>query len=129
MKFGLLSIYQSINMKKRVFLVDDENLALKELQVLLQPFPELEIIGKSDRVQEAIIQCNELKPDLIFLDINMPGMDGFQFLEQLDEVNSVIFVTAYDQYAIKAFEINALDYLLKPLNPIRLKEAVNRFLS
>ena len=56
-------------------------------------------------------------------------MDGFQFLEQLDEVNSVIFVTAYDQYAIKAFEINALDYLLKPLNPIRLKEAVNRFLS
>ncbi len=129
MKFELLSIYQSINMKKRVFLVDDENLALEELQVLLQPFPELEIVGKSDRVQEAILQCNELKPDLIFLDINMPGMDGFQFLEQLDEVNSVIFVTAYDQYAIKAFEINALDYLLKPLNPIRLKEAVNRFLS
>lgn len=115
-------------MKKSVFLVDDELLALEELQVLLKPYPELEIIGKSDRVNEAIELCNELNPCLIFLDINMPGMDGFQFLERLDQVNSVIFVTAYDQYAIKAFEINALDYLLKPLNPQRLQEAIQRFL-
>jgi two-component system LytT family response regulator len=78
-------------------------------------------------VEKAIQECNELKPDLIFLDINMPGKNGFQFLESLEEVRDVIFVTAYDQYAIKAFEINALDYLLKPLNPKRLSEAIQRF--
>mgnify|MGYP005748524549 CR=1 FL=1 len=116
-------------MKKRVYLLDDEILALQELQVMLQPFSELEIVGMSDRVDEAIEQCNELLPDLIFLDITMPGKDGFQFLEALDQVNAVIFVTAYDQFAIKAFEINALDYLLKPINPLRLKEAIQRFLS
>lgn len=114
-------------MKKRVYLVDDEMLALQELSVLLKPYEELEIIGMSDRVDQAIKDCNELKPDLIFLDINMPGMDGFAFLENLEEVNQVIFVTAYDQFAIKAFEINALDYLLKPLNPKRLAEAISRF--
>jgi two-component system LytT family response regulator len=80
-------------------------------------------------VEQAIKDCNELRPDLIFLDINMPGKDGFQFLEALEEVKEVIFVTAYDQFAIKAFEINALDYLLKPLNPKRLAEAIQRFRS
>lgn len=116
-------------MQKSVFLVDDEQLALQELKLMLEPYDQLKVIGMSDRVDEAIKKCNELKPDLIFLDINMPGKDGFQFLESLDEVNQVIFVTAYDQFAIKAFEINALDYLLKPLNPNRLKEAIQRFLT
>ncbi|MFN3761326.1 MAG: LytR/AlgR family response regulator transcription factor [Algoriphagus aquaeductus] len=115
--------------KKRVYLVDDELLALEELKVLLNPYEDLEIIGANDRVEEAILECNELKPDLIFLDINMPGKDGFAFLESLEEVKEVIFVTAYDQFAIKAFEINALDYLLKPLNPKRLAEAIQRFRS
>ncbi|MFL0684911.1 MAG: LytR/AlgR family response regulator transcription factor [Algoriphagus aquaeductus] len=115
--------------KKRVYLVDDELLALEELKVLLNPYEDLEIIGANDRVEEAILECNELKPDLIFLDINMPGKDGFAFLESLEEVKDVIFVTAYDQFAIKAFEINALDYLLKPLNPKRLAEAIQRFRS
>ncbi|WP_332913990.1 LytR/AlgR family response regulator transcription factor [Algoriphagus boritolerans] len=109
-------------MKKRVYLVDDELLALEELKVLLQPFEDLEIIGFSDRVEQAIEDCNSLRPDLIFLDINMPGKDGFEFLENLEEVRAVIFVTAYDQFAIKAFEVNALDYLLKPLNPKRLQK-------
>lgn len=115
--------------KKRVYLVDDELLALEELKVLLNPYQDLEIIGANDRVEEAILECNDLKPDLIFLDINMPGKDGFAFLESLEEVKEVIFVTAYDQFAIKAFEINALDYLLKPLNPKRLAEAIQRFRS
>jgi two-component system LytT family response regulator len=116
-------------MKKRVYLVDDELLALEELKVLLLPFEDLEIVGFSDRVEQAILECNDLKPDLIFLDINMPGKDGFGFLEALEEVKEVIFVTAYDQFAIKAFEVNALDYLLKPLNPKRLSEAIQRFRS
>ncbi len=114
-------------MKKKVYLVDDEYLALEELKVLLAPYEDLELVGMSDRVDLAIEECNELKPDLIFLDINMPGKDGFGFLESLEEVKEVIFVTAYDQFAIKAFEVNALDYLLKPLNPKRLAEAVARF--
>ena len=114
-------------MKKRVYLVDDELLALEELKVLLKPYEDLEIVGASDRVEQAIQDCNDLRPDLIFLDINMPGKDGFQFLEALEEVKEVIFVTAYDQFAIKAFEVNALDYLLKPLNPKRLSEAIQRF--
>jgi len=114
-------------MKKRVYLVDDELLALEELKVLLLPFEDLEIVGFSDRVDQAIKDCNELMPDLIFLDINMPGKNGFEFLECLEEVREVIFVTAYDQFAIRAFEVNALDYLLKPLNPNRLAEAIQRF--
>lgn len=113
-------------MKKRVYLLDDEFLALEELKVLLSPFEDLEIVGFSDNVEKAIQECNELKPDLIFLDINMPGKDGFEFLESLEEIREVIFVTAYDQFALKAFEVNALDYLLKPLNPKRLAEAIQR---
>lgn len=116
-------------MKKTVYLVDDELLALEELKVLLSPFEDLEIVGFSDRVDKAISECNAIKPDLIFLDINMPGKNGFEFLESLEEVREVIFVTAYDQFAIKAFEVNALDYLLKPLNPNRLADAIHRFRS
>ncbi len=116
-------------MKKTVYLVDDELLALEELKVLLLPFEDFEIVGFSERVDKAISECNALKPDLIFLDINMPGKDGFEFLESLEEMREVIFVTAYDQFAIKAFEVNALDYLLKPLNPNRLADAIHRFRS
>ncbi|GMQ27432.1 LytTR family DNA-binding domain-containing protein [Algoriphagus confluentis] len=116
-------------MKKTAYLVDDELLALEELKILLRPYDQLELVGASDHVDQAIRECNELRPDLIFLDINMPGKNGFEFLEALDEVKEVIFVTAYDQFAIKAFEVNALDYLLKPLNPSRLNDAIHRFLQ
>lgn len=107
-------------------MVDDEILALRELETMLKAFPEIEITGSSDRASNAVEMINNLKPDLIFLDINMPGMNGFELLEKLDEAPDVIFVTAYDEYAIKAFEVNALDYILKPVNPERLKDAINK---
>lgn len=107
-------------------MIDDEILAIRELETMLKAFPELEIIGSSDRATKAVEQINSLKPDLIFLDINMPGMNGFELLEKLDEAPEVIFVTAYDEFAIQAFEVNALDYILKPVNPERLKDAVNK---
>jgi len=113
-------------MHKRCFLVDDETLAIRELETMLKVFPEIEILGSSDRASTAIDKINNLKPDLIFLDINMPGMNGFELLENLEEAPEVIFVTAYDEFAIKAFEVNALDYILKPVNPERLKDAVNK---
>ena len=113
-------------MTRKFYIVDDESLAIQELETLLKPYPKLEMIGKNDRVQKAIEDINTLKPELIFLDINMPGMDGFELLSKLDEVPEVIFVTAYDEYAIKAFEVNALDYILKPINPERLKDAISK---
>lgn len=113
-------------MEIKCYLVDDELLALAELETLLSPFPQIKIIGKSDRSSKAITEINDLKPDLIFLDINMPGTNGFELLENLDESPEVIFVTAYDEYALKAFEVNALDYLLKPVNPDRLREAIGK---
>ncbi|HMQ00021.1 MAG TPA: response regulator, partial [Cyclobacteriaceae bacterium] len=113
-------------MNTKALIIDDEPLAIAELEVLLKAFPQIEIIGKSEKASHALKLANEIKPDLIFLDINMPGMNGFELLENLDEVPEVIFVTAYDEFAIKAFEINALDYLLKPVNPDRLAEAIKR---
>lgn len=113
-------------MNKKCFLVDDEILAIKELETMLKVFPELEIVGSSDRAAKAVEMINSLKPDLIFLDINMPGMNGFELLENLEETPNVIFVTAYDEYAIQAFEVNALDYILKPVNPERLRDAINK---
>lgn len=113
-------------MNKTALIIDDEALAIAELEVLLKAFSQIEIIGKSEKAANGLNLANELKPDLIFLDINMPGMSGFELLENLDEVPEVIFVTAYDEYAIKAFEFNALDYLLKPVNPDRLAEAIKR---
>ncbi len=113
-------------MIKKCYIVDDEILAIQELATLLKPYPQLQVIGSSDRASKAIEEINQLKPDLIFLDINMPGMNGFDLLEKLDESPEVIFVTAYDEFALKAFEVNALDYILKPINPDRLGDAVVR---
>ena len=110
----------------KAIIVDDERLARKELQSLLTQFPETEIIGECNSADDAIVEIDKLKPDLIFLDIHMPGKDGFGVLEELDYMPQVIFVTAYDEYAIKAFEVNALDYLLKPIQPERLEEAIKK---
>lgn len=110
----------------KAIIVDDERLARKELHTLLAKYPSIEIIGEYDNAEDAINEIEKQKPDLVFLDIHMPGKDGFGVLEELIYVPQVIFVTAYDEYAIKAFEVNALDYLLKPIQPERLDEAINK---
>jgi two-component system LytT family response regulator len=107
-------------------LIDDERLARAELTRILSAHPEIEIVGEARTGEEALAEIARLSPDLLFLDIQMPGMTGFELLERLDDVPQVIFTTAYDQYAIRAFEVNALDYLLKPIAPARLAAALSR---
>jgi len=108
----------------KVILIDDERLARSELKRLLQEFPDVEIIGEAANAQEGIEKIESLNPDLIFLDIQMPGKTGFDMLTELEKAPHVIFVTAYDEYAIKAFDVNALDYLMKPVEPKRLADAL-----
>ena len=110
----------------RSLIVDDERLARNDLKQLLTRFNEIEIIGEAANADEAEKMIEQEKPDLIFLDIQMPGRSGFELLESLVFTPLVIFTTAYDAYALKAFEVNALDYLLKPIEPARLKEALSR---
>ena len=107
-------------------IVDDERLARVELTQLLQAFPQINIIGEATNGNEAVEKIAELKPDLVFLDIEMPGKTGFEVLENLIEVPQIIFVTAFDEFAIKAFEANALDYVLKPVAMERLEKAINK---
>jgi two-component system LytT family response regulator len=108
-------------------IVDDERLARVELRRLLKAHPEVEIAGEARNGEEALTLIAELSPDLLFLDIQMPGMTGFELLERIeDDVPQVIFTTAYDEHAIQAFEVNALDYLLKPIAPERLAAALRR---
>tara|TARA_R110001592_G_scaffold363221_3_gene681707 strand:+ start:93199 stop:93942 length:744 start_codon:yes stop_codon:yes gene_type:complete len=105
----------------RTLIIDDERLARKELITLLSEYTEIEIIGECDSAASAIESIKTLKPDLVFLDVQMPEKTGFDVMNEVgDDKPEVIFVSAYDNYALKAFEINALDYLLKPLDPTRL---------
>ncbi len=113
----------------RALIVDDERLARKELTNLLQEFQEIEIVGEAVNAEDAEEKINSLKPDLLFLDIQMPGKTGFELLESLDSVPDVVFTTAYDEYALKAFDYNAMDYLLKPIEPDRLKETVTKLIA
>lgn len=110
----------------RALIIDDERLARKELIKLLEEHPSIEVVGEATHADEALEMINELNPDLLFLDIQMPGKTGFQLLEELDAVPLVVFTTAYDEFAIKAFEVSALDYLLKPIQPERLLETVSK---
>jgi two-component system LytT family response regulator len=110
----------------RVLIIDDERLAREELKSMLAEFHTITVIDEAKNPVEGIEKIKELKPDLIFLDIQMPGMNGFEMLQKLDEIPKVIFVTAYDEFALKAFEVNALDYILKPVDPDRLKEAIQK---
>lgn len=110
----------------KALIVDDERLARKELMKLLEEHPSIEIAGEAANADEAEQMITELNPDLLFLDIQMPGRTGFQLLESLDSSPLVVFTTAYDEFALKAFEVNALDYLLKPITPERLGEAVHK---
>lgn len=110
----------------RTLIIDDERLARKELMNLLSKHPEIEVIGECTNADEAIKAIEEHNPDLIFLDVQMPGMNGFEMLKKLEVVPQVIFVTAYDEYAMKAFEVDAIDYILKPVEDIRLTEAIQK---
>src|SRR5690606_23664816 len=115
--------------KMRALVIDDERLARKELITLLNQLETVEVVGEAVNVDDAKEKIEQLQPDVIFLDIQMPEKTGFDLLEELDHVPHVIFTTAYDEYALKAFQVNALDYLLKPIEPKRLEDAVNKLLG
>ena len=112
----------------KALIVDDEELARRGLELRLEKFDDVEICGQSRNGREAMVDFREQSPDVMFLDIQMPGMSGFDVLQQLagSEMPIVIFVTAYDEFALRAFDANALDYLLKPINDERLAEAIER---
>lgn len=107
-------------------IVDDEPLARRELHRLLTTFPWIQIVGEASNIDEARERIEVLLPEVVFLDIQMPGGTGFDLLTQLDRVPRIIFTTAYDHYAVKAFDVNALDYLLKPIEPERLAIALGK---
>ncbi len=113
----------------KALIVDDERLARKELMKLLEEHPSIEVVGEATNADEAEKMIEELNPELLFLDIQMPGRTGFQLLESLDSAPLVVFTTAYDEFALKGFAVNALDYLLKPITADRLSEAVHKILE
>ena len=117
--------------KLRAIVVDDESLARQGLNLRLKNIAEVEVIGEYSNGREAVNAVAELRPDLLFLDIQMPGMSGFDVVARLqqDEMPLIIFTTAYDQYAIEAFKVHAIDYLLKPIEPERLQDSVYRAVS
>lgn len=110
----------------KTLLIDDEKLAREGLKSLLKEFPEIEVLGEASNADEALEMIDRLKPQLIFLDIQMPEKSGFDMLEEMIETPVVIFTTAFNEYALKAFEVNALDYLLKPIQSVRLREAIQK---
>ncbi len=117
-----------MNIKRtlKTLIVDDERLARKALHSLLDETGMVEVIGEADSVASAMAVISVQKPDLIFLDIQMPGQSGFDLISKLNYSPNIIFVTAYDEYALRAFEVNALDYLVKPVTPARLVDAISR---
>lgn len=118
-----------MDQKLLALIVDDERLARKELSVMLEPYNQISICGQAEDVLSAKKAIEEYNPDVIFLDIQMPGKSGFELLEMVQTEANIIFVTAFDEYAIRAFEINALDYLLKPITKERLQKAIERILN
>ncbi len=110
----------------RTIIIDDERLAREELKSMLAKFDFLEIVAEAKNPEEGIQKIKEYEPDLVFLDIQMPGMNGFEMLQKLDEIPKVIFVSAFDEFALKAFDVNALDYLLKPIDPTRLSDTLQK---
>ena len=115
--------------KLKAAIIEDSRLARNELKELLKAYKEIELIGEAENVDDGFNLINKEKPDLLFLDINMPEKDGFELLEMLDEVPITIFTTAFDEYAIKSFEYNAFDYLLKPINQKRFSRSIDRILE
>ncbi|HAS43519.1 MAG TPA: DNA-binding response regulator [Microscillaceae bacterium] len=114
---------------KQVIIIDDEAPARKIIGQYLGEFPQLSIVKECKNGLEAVESIHQIKPDLVFLDVQMPGMNGFEVLKKLQHIPSVIFSTAFDQYALQAFEVNAVDYLLKPYTRDRFREAVKRVIQ
>lgn len=112
--------------KYKTLIVDDERLARQEVKRALAPFPQFEVVGEASNATEAVMLLTSLKVDLLFLDIHMPEKSGLQLLEELTMVPEVVFTTAYDQYAVKAFELDALDYLVKPLRQERFNQTIEK---
>ncbi len=110
----------------KTLIIDDERLARNELRKLLSEFPDIEVVDEATNVDEGVEKIDLLNPDLVFLDIQMPGKTGFDLLQEVEKAPRVIFTTAYDEYALKAFEVNAFDYLLKPVEPKRLSDAIQK---
>lgn len=111
----------------KALIIDDERMARREMRRLLEAHPEIEIVGEADSGHAALSLLPSLKPDVLFLDIQMPEMDGFEFVNAISEqAPQIIFCTAYDAHALRAFEVNAVDYLLKPVDPERLATAIQR---
>lgn len=110
----------------RAVIIEDSRLARKELKEMLGQYSHLEVIGEADSGDKAVELIKLLNPDLIFLDIHLPGKNGFEILEELDSVPAVIFTTAFDAYALRSFDFNTLDYLLKPISPERLETALQK---
>jgi len=111
----------------RAMIIDDERLARQELRSLVEQMEGVQVVAESGKPEEALNLIDRENPDLIFLDIQMPGLTGFELLDEIEgKAPEVIFVTAYDEYALKAFEVNALDYLMKPVEEQRLKDAVKK---
>ncbi|MBM3445970.1 MAG: response regulator transcription factor [Bacteroidetes bacterium] len=113
-------------MKKTAIIIDDERLARAELKKMLQEHPEIEVLAEASNANEGIELIQQLDPQVIFLDIQMPEKNGFEMLQEIDRLPVVIFTTAHDEFAIKAFEISAMDYLMKPIDPDRLMDAMQK---
>jgi two-component system LytT family response regulator len=113
----------------KAVIVEDSRLARNELKELLKAHKEIELIGEAENVDDGFELINKTHPDVLFLDINMPEKDGFELLEMLDEVPTTIFTTAFDEYAIKSFEYNAFDYLLKPINQKRFSKSIDKVIE
>jgi two-component system LytT family response regulator len=113
----------------KAIIVDDERLARQELKTMLLEHKDIEVIAECANAAEAKEKINSLKPDVVFLDIQMPGKNGLELAQELNPLPELIFITAHDEYALRAFEVNALDYLLKPVQPQRLAETIQKLLS
>lgn len=113
----------------KAVIVEDSRLARNELKELIKEHKEINLIGEAKNVDEGFELISITDPDLLFLDINMPGKDGFELLEMLDKVPTTIFTTTFDEYAIKSFEYNAFDYLLKPINPKRFSKTIEKVIE
>ncbi len=116
-------------MKHTALIVDDERIARRELAYLLREHPEIEVAADAGSVDEAVQAIGRVHPAIIFLDVQMPGACGFELFDRVDIEAHVIFVTAYDEFALRAFEVNAVDYLTKPVRPRRLRQAIERYLD